>query len=175
MNRAGRSSIVIAFVLLGFGSSPAIVMAHGLKSEGTYVTTGPVSVKAGPSDEHKTVRKFRKGTKFEVIGTDGAWLKIQLSEHGKHFGYLDQRFAAIKDHHATHIVPRPAIPAAYVTTAPISVRQGPGEHFPVVATPPAGTRIMVLRLEGDWLRIASRRNGPPAYVSRQYTFLEHAD
>jgi uncharacterized protein YraI len=167
--------VVACLLAAGLGLSPAIVAAHGPKSEGTYVTTAPVEVKAGPADGYRTIRRFRQGTTFEIVGKEGAWLKVQLAEHGKHLGYIDQRLAAIKDHHVSDFSPRSAIPAAYVTTAPISVRQGPGEDFPIVATRPTGTNIVVIGLEGEWLRIASGHGSPPEYVSRRSTSVEHAD
>jgi len=152
-------------------------MAHGLRSEGTYVTTGPVDVKAGPNEGYETVRRFRKGTTFEIVGKEGAWLKVQLAEHEARFGYVDNRFAAIKDHHVRHerINPRPAIPGTYLASKPINVRLGPGEEYAIVSTIPKGTKIIVVGREGEWLRIASRRGDPPSYVERRSTFLEPAD
>ena len=166
---------MVAILLLGgLGLVPTVASPHGLRSEGTYVTTAQVDVKAGPDERYDTVRRFRKGTTFEAAGKHGTWLKVQLSEHEANFGYVDKRFAVIKDHHA-RIDPRPAIPGTYLTTKQIDVRLGPGNEHPIVATIPKGNKIIVVGREGDWLRIASRRGDPPVYVERKSTFVEPAD
>ena len=175
MKRWWRYQVVVAILLLdGFALPPAIVTAHGPESQGTYVTTVPVDVKGGPGETYNTVRRFRKGTAFEIVGKEGGWLKVQLAEHNNHFGYVHERFAAIKDQHMD-INLRPAIPGAYLIAAPIIVRRGPGDTFAVVSKLPKGTKIIVIGMDGDWLRLASKRGDPPAYVDRRATLLEHAD
>jgi N-acetylmuramoyl-L-alanine amidase len=175
MKRWWRDQVVVAILLLeGLGLSPGTVTAHGPESHGTYVTSVPVDVKGGPGETYGTIRKFRKGTAFEIVGKEGGWLKVQLAEHENYFGYVHERFAATKDQHMD-INLRPAIPGTYMITAPISVRRGPGENFAVVSKLPKGTKIVVIGMEGDWLRIASKRGDPPAYVERKSTFLEHVD
>ena len=113
-----------ALVILAVSIAPvAIGFAHGPESKGTYVTIKAVDLKEGPGQSYETVRKFRKGTTFEIVGKEKGWLKVQLSEHHLHFGYVDERFAVVKEQHE-RISPRPAIPGAYIITAPILVRRG---------------------------------------------------
>lgn len=167
--------VSVALIILAVSNVPlAIVLAHGPESKGTYVTTKAVDLKGGPDQTYETVRKFRKGTTFEIVGKEKGWLKVQLSEHDLHFGYLDERFAVVSEQHE-EISLRPAIPGAYIITAPILVRRGPGDNFAAVSKLPKGTRIVVIGMDGDWLRIASKRGDPPAYVERRTTLLEHAD
>lgn len=165
----------IAIVVFAVCSvSPAIVVAHGPESIGTYITIKAVDLKEGPGQSYETVRKFRKGTTFEIVGKEKGWLKVQLSEHNLHFGYLEERFAVVREQ-LERISPRPAIPGAYIITVPIVVRRGPGENFAAISTLPKGTRIVVIGMDGDWLRIASKRGGPGSYVERKSTLLEHVD
>ena len=174
MRRAFRSVLVV-LILLVVNSVPVTgVQAHGPESIGTYITTKAVELKEGPDQSYETVRKFRKGTTFEIVGKEKGWLKVQLSEHSLHFGYVDERFAVVTEQHE-EISKRPAIPGAYITTVPIVVRRGPGDNFAVISYLPKGTQIVVIGMDGDWLRIASKRSDPPAYVLRRTTLLEHAD
>lgn len=192
MRRPRLDQVIVAILLLGaLGLAPAIAMAHGRTSQGTYVTTDPVDVKAGPNEGYETVRTFRKGTTFEIVGAEGSWLKVSLAEHESRFGYIDKRFAVVKDQHVrinarspnpaltkgqtTRINPRPAIPGTYFTTKPINARLGPGEEYSIISTIPKGTKIVIVGMEGEWLRIASKRGDPPAYVKRRTTFVEPAD
>jgi uncharacterized protein YgiM (DUF1202 family) len=170
---------------------PAIVGAHGVHSEGTYITTHAVDLRAGPDPSYESLRKFRKGTTFEIAGREGAWLKVKIAEHEDRVGYVDQRFAVLKDHHArshsrssisatdkdedTRLHPRPAIPGTYLTTHPVAVRLGPGNDHAIVSTIPKGTKIIIVEREGEWLRIATSRGQPPAYVERRSTFLQPSD
>ena len=176
MKRCRSYRVVLVGLVMLAGSSLhlSIVVAHGPESQGTYVTTKAVDLKRGPGQNYDAVRKFRKGTTFEIVGKEGGWLKVQLSEHDHHFGYIDQRSAVIKEQHED-IILKPAIPGAYFIAAPIIVRRGPGDTFAVVSKLPKGTKIVVIGMDGGWLRLASKRGDPPKYVERRTSPLEHAD
>ena len=173
--RAPRpTALVIALLVAALGSRPTIASAHGLPSQGTYVTTAVTDVKKGPGREFETIRTLPKGKVFEIVGKHGGWLMIRLSEHETTPGYVDERLAVVRK------PPDPAqrsfpIPGAYLTTTSMDVRVGPGEQHAVVGTIPKGTRIVVVGLEAHWLRIASKRGDPPRYIDRTQALLQPAD
>jgi uncharacterized protein YraI len=165
---------VVVLCAVALGASPAGARAHGEPSLGTYATTGPVEVKRGPGPQYETIRTFAKGKLFEVITKEGAWLKVRLSEHQTSPAWVEARLAvrADLDRHPRGKQP---IPGSYLTTTVVEARTGPGASYPIVATIPKGTRIMVVGTESEWLRIASRRGDPPRYIERKQARLEPAD
>jgi uncharacterized protein YgiM (DUF1202 family) len=133
-----------------------------------------VAIKRGPGAGYETVRKFAKGTTFESVGSDGHWLKMRLSEHENHLGYIDQQFAVLRTkEHATES--RSAIPGSYIIAASVNARSGPGNNYAVVSKMPKNTKIVVIGMEGNWLRIASNRGDLPVYIERKYALFQVSD
>jgi N-acetylmuramoyl-L-alanine amidase len=58
----------------------------------SYLTTSEVNLREGPGTKHKVIRKLPKGTKINVVGAAGNWLRVE-SKLGNPPGYLDKRFA----------------------------------------------------------------------------------
>ena len=148
--------------------------AHGPPSQGIYVTTSAADVKKGPGSEFETIRTLPKGKVFEIVGKQGGWLMVRLSEHQSTPAFVDERLAIVRK------PPDPTqrsfpIPGTYVTTTTMDARVGPGEHHAIVATIPKGTRIVVVGLEANWLRIASKHGDPPRYIDRIQARLQLAD
>ncbi len=55
------------------------------------------------------------------------------------------------------------------------MRLGPGREHAVVSTIPPGTRVVVVALEADWLRIASKHGEPPRYIERSRARLQPSE
>lgn len=66
--------------------------AQTSQGHGSYITTATVNVRKGPGTEHEKVAKIPKGTKVQVVGKEGLWLKVQ-SKHGNPPGYIQQTYA----------------------------------------------------------------------------------
>ena len=60
--------------------------------QGTYTTTATVNVRKGPGTNYEKVAKIPKGTKVQVVGKEGPWLKVQ-SKHGNPPGYIQETYA----------------------------------------------------------------------------------
>jgi uncharacterized protein YraI len=168
------AALVAALLVTMIAVAPANVAAHGPPSQGIYVTIAIVDVKKGPGPEHETIRTFHKGKVFEIVGKQGRWLMVRLSEHETTPGYLDGQFAVVKTLHDDPQRRFP-IPGSYLTTTPVDVRLGPGREHAVVSTIPPGTRVVVVALEADWLRIASKHGEPPRYIERSRARLQASE
>lgn len=138
-------------------------------SRGTYTTTADVPLRAGPGTNHPVITTLPKGIKINVVAKEGYWLKVE-SKHGDKPGYIDEKFA-LRETTAQTSAPKSAAPAstagAYRTIKEVDLRQGPGTKYPVVAKIPADVKVNVVRAEGDWLRVESKKGGKPGYVEKR--------
>ena len=57
---------------------------------------------------------------------------------------------------------------AYITTADVKVRSGPGTQYKVIADIKSGTKVNVAESDGEWLKIVSKQGNPPGYIQEQY-------
>jgi len=60
--------------------------------QGSFTTTSDTYVREGPGQHYKTVAKIDKGTKVNVVGAEGDWLKVQ-SKRGNPPGYIEKIYA----------------------------------------------------------------------------------
>ena len=142
------------------------VQAQQTKS--SYETTGDVPLREGPGNFHKIITTLPKGIQITVVGKEGYWLKVE-SKHGGKPGYIDEQFAKPAAATQTAQTSASANPIAgpYRTLREIELRQGPGTKFPTVARIPADIKVNVVRAEGDWLRVESKKGGKPGYLEKR--------
>jgi uncharacterized protein YgiM (DUF1202 family) len=133
----------------------------------SYITTGDVKVRNGPGTQHKTIAEVKKGTRVNVAGREGNWLRI-ISKQGNPPGYIDERFAQ-----PTGEQPKaaPEVQGSYTTTADTYVRKGPGLEYGVITKIPKGTKVHVVGGEGGWLKVESKHGKPPGYIEKLYAEL----
>ena len=147
-----------------------ILLAGALHAQvtGSYTTTANVPLRSGPGSNHPAITTLPKGIKITVVGKEGHWLKVE-SKHGSKPGYIDEKFAT-RDAVA-RVAPAntksPSVAGSYRTLREIELRQGPGSKYPTVARLPADTKVNVVRAEGDWLRVESKKGGTPGYVEKR--------
>jgi uncharacterized protein YgiM (DUF1202 family) len=130
-----------------------------------YETTQDVRVRSGPGTQYKIVAEIKRGTKVNVAGSEGGWLKI-VSKHGNPPGYIDARFAKPVGEPIKQAAP--AAQGSYNVTADTYVREGPGLHYKTVAKIEKGTRVNVVGSDGDWLKVQSKHGNPPGYIEKRY-------
>jgi hypothetical protein len=66
---------------------------------------------------------------------------------------------------------RPAEPGVYETIRATAVHDQPAESSRVLSQVGRGTRVNVVRSNGDWLEVVSRRGNPPGFILRDDTMF----
>jgi len=157
---------VFLLALAAVSLSAGILFAQAAK--GSYTTTADVPLRSGPGSNYAAITTLPKGIQINVVGKEGYWLKVE-SKHGGKPGYIDEQFAARDGATKTAQTKAPAttIAGPYRTLRDIDLRQGPGTKFPTVAKVPADLKVNVVRAEGDWLRVESKRGGKPGYLEKR--------
>jgi len=132
-----------------------------------YETTADVNLRAGPGTNHPVITTLPRGIKINVVGKEGQWLRVE-SKHGGKPGYIDERFARrVTSAPASETRAAAPAPGPYRTLQDVDLREGPGTKYRALAKLPAGIKVHVVRAEGDWLRVESKRGGKPGYLERR--------
>ena len=132
-----------------------------------YVTIENTKVRTGPGREFRTIADIPANARVNVVGRDGDWVLI-VSKKGNAPGFVE--LAAVKA--ADGSVKEPLNPPAqgqYEAVAEMSIRSGPGPHYPVVAKISKGTKLNVVEEENGWLKVESKRGNKPGYVEASFT------
>ena len=159
-----RYLIVMFVVVSGFLTS--LLFAQTIK--GAYRTTADVSLRSGPGMNYPIVTTLPKGININVVGREGYWLKVE-SKHGGQQGYVDEQFTQPigSTEAAAPKITTTSVAGTYKTVKDVDLRQGPGAKYPVIAKIPSGIRVNVVRAEGDWLRVESKRGAKPGYLEKR--------
>jgi len=166
--RVSAASITLVIALSGMMIGPE-VSAQQIK--GPYETTGEVPLREGPGNFHKIVTTLPKGIQINVVGKEGYWLKVE-SKHGGKPGYVDEQFARPATAATTAAAPAAqspftAVAGPYRTLREIDLRETPNAKSRVVTRLPADIKVNVIRSEGIWLRVESKKGGKPGYVDKR--------
>ena len=156
---------------VGLLSAPSLFIdaVYAQSTRGTYTTTADVPLRAGPGSNHPAITTLPKGININVVAKEGNWLKVE-SKHGGKPGYIDEQFARPA---TTAQTPAPktattaSVAGAYRTLKDADLREGPGTKHNVVTKLPAGMKVNVVRAEGDWLRVESKKGGKPGYLEKK--------
>jgi uncharacterized protein YraI len=167
----GKKLLSLTAFLITLLSAPSFFSdaVHAQSTRGTYTTTADVPLRAGPGTNHPVITTLPKDIKINVVAKEGYWLKVE-SKHGGKSGYIDEKFARPETTAQTS-PPKPTTTASaagsYRTLKDVDLRDGPGTKYKTVATLPAGIKVNVVRAEGDWLRVESKKGGKPGYVEKK--------
>lgn len=149
----------------GEGAASFSATAAFAQQTEAYIATSDVNVRSGPGTRYQIVARIKKGTRVNVAGREGEWLRV-VSKHGNPPGYIDQRFARPADGQSGK--PPSFTPGVYMTLADTYIRKGPGLHYEVITKIPKGIKVHVVAAENDWLRVESKHGNPPGYVEKRY-------
>ncbi len=164
VNLSRRSIALVLLLVFGFYGNQA--SAQSIR--GSYTTTADVPLRSGPGMNYPVITTLPKGININVAAREGYWLKVE-SKHGGKAGYIDEQFAqpGAPVQSTAPNVPSPSVAGPYRALRDIDLRQGPGTNYPVVAKIPSGIKVNVVRAEGDWLRVESKKGAKPGYVEKR--------
>lgn len=156
--------IFLAIVTVGLLSA----WSYAQSTKGAYTITADVPLRSGPGNFHEVITTLPKGININVVGKEGYWLKVESKQGGKP-GYVDEQFAkpATPQQTAQAAASTSPIAGHYRTLRELDLREGPGTKYPTVAKIPADIKVNVVRAEGDWLRVESKRGGKPGYLDKR--------
>ncbi|HXG51130.1 MAG TPA: SH3 domain-containing protein [candidate division Zixibacteria bacterium] len=159
----GRTMITL---LLAIALSRLFFPETVAADEALYVTTANVRVRKGPGTHHPIVATIPKDVRVHVVGRERDWLKVE-SRHGNRPGYIHSRYARpIALAPAKSARSESRVAGLYRTVVDVDLREGPGAQHRIIYKIPAGTRINVVRAEGGWLRVESKRGNRPGYLEK---------
>lgn len=161
-------ALTVLVVSFAYAASFPRGAVYAQTTRGTYTTTDDVPLRAGPGTNHPVITTLPKGIKIHVVGKEGFWLRVE-SKHGAKPGYIDEKFARLETSTPTAAPKTTATSVAgtYRTLKDVELREGPGTKYPVVTKIPSGTVVNVIRAEGDWLRVESKKEGKPGYLEKK--------
>jgi uncharacterized protein YgiM (DUF1202 family) len=156
------STFLVAVV---FVSSAAAAAQSPL---GSYLTTAEVQVRRGPGANYEVVATIPKDIQVNVVGREGHWLKVE-SKHGNKPGYIDEQYTRPVQARQTtqNKTIGTSVAGSYRTLRETDLREGPGLKYRIAAKLPADIKINVMRAEGDWFRVESKRGNKPGYVEKR--------
>jgi hypothetical protein len=127
------------------------------------------------------------------ISKEAVALKTQLEERQKELAASEQRLSEAKrelerasQRRVVQVEPRsaprpverttvptrptqrPADPGVYETLRVTEVHEQPVQSSRVISRIDGGTRINVVRSDGDWLEVVSKRGNPPGFILRDH-------
>ena len=154
---------VLVFLLV-FELYEGQVLAQAVR--GSYTTTTNVSLRSGPGMKYSVVTTLPKGININVVGREGYWPKLNRSMGQP--GYIEEQFTQpVETTQAALKITTTPVVGAYKTIKDVDLRQGPGAKYPMVAKIPSSIRVNVVRAEGDWLRVESKRGAKPGYLEKR--------
>ena len=168
-DRIHRGIIVALFAwVLALSEMSLANLTHAQQTKGSYETTADVPLREGPGNFHKVLTTLPKGIQINVVGKEGYWLKVE-SKHGGKPGYIDEQFA--RSAVVAAAPPTPTAPTSvagpYRTLRELDLRETPSTKARVVSRLPADIKVNVVRSEGDWLRVESKKGGKPGYIDKR--------
>lgn len=132
-----------------------------------YVTIENTKVRSGPGSEFRAIAEIAPNAKVNVVGRDGDWVLI-VSKKGNAPGFIELAAIKASDGSVKETL-NPQAEGKYEAVAEITVRSGPGLHYPVVARIAKGTQLHVVEEENGWLKVESKRGNEPGYVEASFT------
>lgn len=150
-NHSLRLTLIVLCMTLSFGFSSQTAQAAT-----TYVTTGSVNFRTGPSTSYAIIDKLSAGEETTLIRKyNSSW--YQVNHRGRE-GYLSTNYLQLKSTPATGLL---------ITTGSVNFRTGPSTSHAVIRNLSQGTVIELVSVHNAyWYQV--RCNGTTGYLSPKY-------
>lgn len=158
--------ILLAIILTGMTLMPFNhTFAVGSSSSAT-ITDSIVNVRSGPGLTHSVVARVQQGETFDVMDTQGDWIKIRVSSVKK--GWVANWVVSLSDSKTNHkdSTYTKKESKGIITTNGLRVRRGPGSGYPVEGVLSINTKVDIIGQSGNWIQIQT--DSMQGYVSKEY-------
>lgn len=158
--------MLLAIILTGMTLMPFNhTFAVGSSSSAT-ITDSIVNVRSGPGLTHSVVARVQQGETFDVMDTQGDWIKIRVSSVKK--GWVANWVVSLSDSKTNHkdSTYTKKESKGIITTNGLRVRRGPGSGYPVEGVLSINTKVDIIGQSGNWIQIQT--DSMQGYVSKEY-------
>lgn len=158
--------MLLAIILTGMTLMPFNhTFAVGNSSSAT-ITDSIVNVRSGPGLTHSVVARVQQGETFDVMDTQGDWIKIRVSSVKK--GWVANWVVSLSDSKTNHkdSTYTKKESKGIITTNGLRVRRGPGSGYPVEGVLSINTKVDIIGQSGNWIQIQT--DSMQGYVSKEY-------
>jgi len=147
----------------GYSSLSYLKLKDTLPSTGEtiMVTTGNLNLRTGPSTSYSIIRVIPSGAEVKVLSTSSGWARVVYDGSQ---GYCSLSYLKLKS------TEPPTSTDVRITTEELNLRSGPGVSYSIIAVMPAGAKVMVLSVSGDWAKV--NYSGKIGYAHTGYLVKE---
>ena len=130
----------------GYASLSYLELKSTLPSTSTtaMITTANLNMRTGPGTSYSIIRVIPSGAEVAVLSTSNGWARLT---YGGSTGYASLSYLKLK-------TPLPSTSTDIrITTEELNLRSGPGTTYSIIAVMPAGAKVTVLSVSGDWAKV----------------------
>ena len=167
----------------GNTSTNQVASASAIGKKAT-VTATTLNVRSGARVDRPLITKLSAGTQVTILDVLGDWYKIRLADNK--VGFASAAYLTVSAESANNITGQMtnntgAVDSVLgsginfpctgtVTASSLNVRSGARVDRPLITKLPAGTKVTVLAMLNDWLKI-KMANGQIGWVSSEFVSL----
>lgn len=130
----------------GYASLSYLKLKSTLPSTSTtaMITTGNLNLRTGPGTSYSIIRVIPSGAEVSVLSTSNGWARLTYAGST---GYASLSYLKLK-------TPLPDTSTDIrITTEELNLRSGPGTTYSIIAVMPAGAKVTVLSVSGNWAKV----------------------
>lgn len=159
---SGKVGYIKNLYISGIGSQYADGTTYYAKSySGTVKTkysTSTVALRAGASTSCAKIKNIKSGTKLTVIGKNGSWYLVKLSDGTN--GFMSSNYVSTSAKPTTKTY-------AKVTASSLNMRSGAGVSYKLITTLANGAKVEVLqKYSSSWWKV--KYGSHTGYMSAKY-------
>lgn len=159
-NAAGALAMTLAMTGgLSLNYMPVLAATMGT------VNVSALNVRSGPSTNNSRINTIGKGTKVEILSTEGGWYKVKI---GSQEGYVSAQYVTVSGDNAGGSSVSSG--AGTVNVSALNVRSGPSTSSQSFGCVSHGTPVTIISSENGWYKVNVKVNGK---TREGYVFAEY--
>lgn len=144
------------------------------------VNDGPLNIRSGASTSHSILGYLAKGSSVDIVATEGAWYKINVTLSGKATtGYVYAQYITISsssgtDSGSSGSDSSSSTQTGTVNDGPLNIRSAATTSATILGYVATGTKLTILATEGSWYKVQVSISGKSVtgYAYAQYVTLD---